>query len=226
LKFSQYWKPGSFEKVAHEFSLANGEELLASIGYGKITTQQVIGRLAPETLRMEERKEAEGGLEKAIKRMASRPKGLVKIDGIDDVLMSFAGCCNPLPGDKIVGFITRGRGVIIHTADCINALTADTRRCIEARWALDGDSSFPTRIRIYSADKKGMLATISSAISGYEVNITGAQIKTTGDGNAESTFDIEIGTLKQLQKVIHSLQKIEGVMKVERIRGWQGPVVP
>jgi GTP pyrophosphokinase len=116
--------------------------------------------------------------------------------------------------------------VIIHTADCINALTADTRRCIEARWALDGDSSFPTRIRIYSADKKGMLATISSAISGYEVNITGAQIKTTGDGNAESTFDIEIGTLKQLQKVIHSLQKIEGVMKVERIRGWQGPVVP
>jgi len=226
LKFSQYWKPGAFEKVAHEFSLNNGEDLLASIGYGKITTQQVIGRLAPEKLRMDEKKEATGGLEKVIKRMTGRPKGLVKIDGIDDVLMSFAGCCSPLPGDQIVGFITRGRGVTIHTTDCINALAADPRRCVEARWALDGDTAFPTKIRIYSADKKGMLADISSAISGYEVNITGAQIKTTGDGNAESTFDIEIGNLKQLKKVINSLQKIEGVMKVERIREWQGPEGP
>jgi guanosine-3',5'-bis(diphosphate) 3'-pyrophosphohydrolase len=226
LKFSKYWKPGDFEKVAHEFSLTNGEDLLASIGYGKITTQQVIGRLAPETLRIDEKKEAEGGLEKVIKRMTSRPKGVVKIDGIDDVLMSFAGCCNPLPGDKIVGFITRGRGVTIHTADCINALAADTRRCVEARWALDRDTTFPARIRIYSADKKGMLADISSAISGYKVNITGAQIKTTADGNAESTFDIEIENLTQLKKVINSLQKIEGVMKVERIRGWQVPVGP
>jgi GTP pyrophosphokinase len=226
LKFSQYWKPGAFEKVAHEFSLNNGEELLASIGYGKITTQQVIGRLAPEKLRMDEKKEPQGGLGKVIKRMTSRPKGLVKIDGIDDVLMSFAGCCSPLPGDQIVGFITRGRGVTIHTTDCINALAADSRRCVEARWALDGETAFPTKIRIYSADKKGMLADISSAISSYEVNITGAQIKTTGDGNAESTFDIEIGNLKQLKKVITSLQKIEGVMKVERIREWQGPVGP
>jgi len=220
LKFSKSWKSGDVEKVAHEFSLTSGEELLASIGYGKLTTQQVIGRLAPEKLRIDEKKETEGGLEKVIKRMTSRPKGLVKIDGIDDVLMSFAGCCNPLPGDKIVGFITRGRGVTIHTADCFNTLAADPRRCVEARWALDGDSAFPTRIRIYSADKKGMLATISSSISGNGVNITGAQIKTTDDGNAESTFDIEIGNLKQLKKVFNSLQKITGVMKVERIRGW------
>jgi GTP pyrophosphokinase len=226
LKFSKYWKPGDFEKVAHEFSLPNGEELLASIGYGKITTQQVIGRLAPEKLRMEEKKEGDGGLERVIKRMTSRPKGFVKIDGIDDVLMSFAGCCTPLPGDKIVGFITRGRGVTIHTSDCINALAADPRRRIEARWALDGNSTFPTRIRICSADKKGMLAAISSSISSNGVNITGAQIKTANDGNAESTFDIEIGDLKQLKKVINSLQKIEGVIKVERIRGWQGPVGP
>ena len=226
LKFSKYWKPGDFEKVAHEFSLTSGEELLASIGYGKITAQQVIGRLAPEKLRTDEKKEEEGRLEKVIKRMTSRPRGFVKIDGIDNVLMSFAGCCNPLPGDKIVGFITRGRGVTIHTTDCINALTADTKRRIEARWALDEDATFPTRIRIYSADKKGMLAAISSSISGNKVNITGAHIKTTDDGNAESTFDIEIGNLKHLKKVINALQKIAGVLKVERIKGWQGPVGP
>jgi guanosine-3',5'-bis(diphosphate) 3'-pyrophosphohydrolase len=226
LKYSKYWKAGDFEKTAQEFSLTNGEELLASIGYGKITTQQVIGRLAPEKLRMEDKKTAEGGLEKVIKRISSRQKGLVKIDGIDDVLMSFAGCCNPLPGDKIVGFITRGRGVTIHTADCFNALAADPKRCIEARWALDGDTTFPTRIRIYSADKKGMLATMSSSISGNGVNIIGAQIRTTGDGNAESTFDIEIGNLKKLKKILHALQNIDGVIKVERIREWQGPVGP
>jgi GTP pyrophosphokinase len=214
------------EKVAHEFSLTSGEDLLAAIGYGKITPQQVIGRLAPEKLRTEEKKEDEGRLEKVIKKMTSRPKSLVKIDGIDNVLMSFAGCCNPLPGDKIVGFITRGRGVTIHTTDCINALTADSKRRIEARWALDGDSTFPTKIRVYSLDKKGMLAAISSSISGNGVNITGATIKTADDGNAESTFDIEIGNLKHLQKVINSLQKIAGVLKVERIRGWQGPAGP
>jgi len=226
LKFSKHWKSEDFERVAHDFSLTNGEELLASIGYGKLTTQQVIGRLAPEKLRMDEKKEDAGGLKKVIKRMTSRPKGLVKIDGIDDVLMSFAGCCSPLPGDKIVGFITRGRGVTIHTADCINALAADPRRHIEARWALDGNSTFPTRIRICSADKTGMLAAISSSISSNGINITGAQIKTASDGNAESTFDIEIGNLKQLKKVINSLQKIEGVIKVDRIRGWQGPAGP
>jgi guanosine-3',5'-bis(diphosphate) 3'-pyrophosphohydrolase len=226
LKFSKYWKSGDLEDVAREFSLTNGEELLAAIGYGKITTQQVIGRLAPETLRMEEKKGAAGGLKRVVRRMTTRQKGLVKIDGIDDVLMSFAGCCSPLPGNKIVGFITRGRGVIIHTADCINVIAADPRRCVEAGWSLDGDTAFPTRIRVYSADKKGMLADISSAISGYEINITGAQIKTTSDGNAESTFDIEIGNLKQLKKVINSLQRIEGVMKVERITGWQGPGGP
>lgn len=114
----------------------------------------------------------------------------------------------------------------IHTADCFNALAADPKRRIEARWALDGDTTFPTRIRIYSADKKGMLATMSSSISGNGVNIIGAQIRTTGDGNAESTFDIEIGSLKQLKKIIHALHNIDGVMKVERIREWQGPVGP
>jgi guanosine-3',5'-bis(diphosphate) 3'-pyrophosphohydrolase len=226
LKFSTFWKSGAVEKVAHEFSLTSGEDLLAAIGYGKITAQQVIGRLAPEKLRMEEKKEDEGRLEKVIKKMTSRPKSFVKIDGIDNVLMSFAGCCNPLPGDKIVGFITRGRGVSIHTMDCINALTADAKRRIEARWALDGNSTFPTRIRIYSLDKKGMLAAISSSISGNGVNITGATIKTTDDGNAESTFAIEIGNLKHLKKVITALQKITGVLKVERLRGWQGPGGP
>ena len=226
LRFSKYWKPGAFGEVAHEFSLSDGEELLAAIGYGKITTQQVVGRLAPEKLKLVEKKAGEEGLGKIFKRMTSRPKGLVMIEGIDNVLMSFARCCNPLPGDKIIGFITRGRGVTIHTEDCINALAADPRRRIEARWALDGDTAFPTRIRIHSADKKGMLATISSSISRHGVNITGAQIKTTSDGTAESTFDIEIRNLKELKKVISGLQQIEGVMKVERVKEWQGPAGP
>lgn len=226
LHFSKSLKSGDLQKIAQEFSLTNEEEILASIGYGKITTQQVIGRLAPEKVRIDEKKEREGRLEKVIKKVTSRSKGIVKIDGMDDVLMSFAGCCNPLPGDKIVGFITRGRGVIVHTVDCINALAADPRRHIEARWALEGDTTFPTRIRIYSADRKGMLATISSSISSNGVNITGAQIKTSGDGNAVATFDIEIGNVRQLKKVIGALQKIKGVMRVERVKGWQGPLGP
>ncbi|MBW2038265.1 MAG: bifunctional (p)ppGpp synthetase/guanosine-3',5'-bis(diphosphate) 3'-pyrophosphohydrolase [Deltaproteobacteria bacterium] len=226
LNFSKFGKSGDLHKVAQEFSLPNVEELLASIGYGKITTQQVIGRLAPEEIKIDEKKEGGGRLEKVIKKMTSRSKGLVKIDGIDDVLVRFAGCCNPLPGDRIVGFITRGRGVTVHTTDCINALATDPKRRIEVCWALEGDSTFPTRIRIYSTDRKGMLATISSSISGNGVNITGAQVKTTDDGNAVSTFDIEIGNLKQLKKITNALQKIKGVIRVERIKGWQGHLGP
>lgn len=226
LKFSTFWRSGEIERVAYAFSLSTGEDLLAAIGYGKITPQQVIGRIAPERLRGEGKRGEEGRLGKAIKKVASRAKGLVTIEGIDDVLMTFAGCCNPLPGDEIVGFITRGRGVTIHTADCINALAADSRRRLEARWAINGDSTFPARIKVYSADKKGMLAAISSSISSNGVNITAATIKTTPDGNAESTFDIEIGNLHHLNKVMGALQRITGVQRVERVRGWQVPAGP
>ena len=226
LNFSKFLKSGDLQKVAQEFSLTNETELFASIGYGKLTTQQVVGRLAPEKVKLEDKKEGEGRLERVIKKMTGRSKGLITIDGIDDVLVRFAGCCNPLPGDRIVGFITRGRGVTVHTAECINTLAADPRRHIEVRWSLEKDSTFPTRIRIYSDDRKGMLAALSSSISGNAINITGAQVKTTDDGNAVSTFDIEIGNLKQLQTVINSLQKIKGVMRVERVKDWQEPLGP
>ena len=219
LKFSKLLNSGELDRVAEEFSLKGSDDLLAAIGYGEITTQQVIGRLLPQKEQAPAKKESRIG--KIIRSMARSSRGLIKIDGAEDIMVRFARCCNPLPGDKVVGFITRGRGITIHTADCINALGADPSRMIEVEWALNKDATLPAKIRVYSADRKGLLAAISSSIADQGVNITGAEVRTTGDGNAISTFDLELSSLKQLNKVINSLRKIKGIMRVERVREWQ-----
>jgi len=134
------------------------------------------------------------------------------------VMVRFAGCCNPVPGDKVVGFITRGRGVTIHTSDCQNALDDDPYRKVEVEWDSAKEYSYPVRIRIYSEDKKGLLGDISHSISSSEANIKNARVDTTEDKKAISTFEVEIRDLNHLNKVIRALQKIKGVRRVERMR--------
>jgi GTP pyrophosphokinase len=133
-------------------------------------------------------------------------------------MVRYAGCCNPVPGDKVVGFITRGRGVTIHTADCQNAMDDDPYRKVEVEWDSAKEYSYPVRIRIYSEDKKGLLGDISNSISSHEANIKNARVDTTEDKKAISTFEIEIRDLNHLNKVIRALEKIKGVYRVERMR--------
>jgi GTP pyrophosphokinase len=225
LNFSKALKAGDLQRAAESFSLAGVDDLLASIGYGKTTVPQVVGRIAPDKVKAEEERE-EGRLQKVLKRVTPKTKELITIDGVDDVLVRYAKCCNPVPGDAIVGFITRGRGVTIHTTDCINAIAADPRRRIEARWSLEKDSTFPTQIEIHSVDRKGMLAALSNKLAAQKVNITAVQLKPTGDGNLVATFDIEIGNVKQLRKVLDAVSKVKGVFSVNRIKGWQAHSAP
>ncbi len=134
------------------------------------------------------------------------------------MMVRYAGCCNPLPGDKVVGYITRGRGVTIHAADCPNALDDDPNRKVEVEWDSTKEYSYPVRLRIYSDDKKGLLAEISSSISSNEANITNARVDTTEDKRAVSTFEVEIRDLNHLRKVIKNLERIKGIYRVERMR--------
>ena len=214
-------KSGDLAKVAGHFSFQGEDDLIAAIGYGKITANQLIGRIVPqEQLDQREKKEPEEktGFKAILQKITHRSKDALLIKGIDNVMVRYAGCCNPLPGDRVVGFITRGRGVTIHTAECRNAVDNDPNRKVEVEWDSDKEYIYPVRIRVISDDRKGMLAEISSSISANEANITNARVDTSEERVAIGTFEVEIRDLNHLKKVIKGIEKIKGVNRVERMR--------
>jgi GTP pyrophosphokinase len=212
-------KSGELAKVASEFSFQGVDDLIAAVGYGKVTANQIIGKILPQE-KLEQQKEEliEGRFKHLIQKITRSPKDALLIKGIDNVMVRYAGCCNPVPGDKVMGFITRGRGVTIHTADCQNAMDEDPHRKVEVEWDSTKEYSYPVRVRIYSEDKKGLLAEISNSISNHKANIKNARVDTTEDKKAISTFEVEIRDLNHLNKVIRALEKIKGVQRVERLR--------
>jgi guanosine-3',5'-bis(diphosphate) 3'-pyrophosphohydrolase len=143
----------------------------------------------------------------------------IKIQGIDGLVVQFGKCCNPIPGDKIMGFITRGRGLTIHTEDCPNVHTYDEQRKIEVSWQLNKDFTYPVRLKVIGSDRKGLLSDISTTIAGNKINIISAQASAYPDKSAAGLYEVEIKDMPQLQKVIKSIQKIKGVRSVERLRG-------
>ena len=212
-------KSGELIKVANEFSFHEVDDLIAAVGYGKVTANQIIGKLLPPERLEKKEEQEEGRLKRLIQKVTrSGSKDALLIKGVDNVVVRYAGCCNPLPGDKVVGFITRGRGVTIHTSDCKNILDNDPHRKVEVEWDSTKEYIYPVRIRVYSDDKKGMLAEISNSISSHKANITNARVETTDEKKAIGTFEVEIRDLNHLKKVIKGLEKIKGVQRVERVR--------
>ena len=215
-------KSGDLGKVASEFSFQDVDDLIAAIGYGKLTVNQILGKLVPQEKLVQKegspKAEEKGVLKEFIQKITHRSRDALLIKGIDNVMVRFAGCCNPLPGDKVVGFITRGRGVTVHTGDCKNTLDNDPNRRVDVDWDANKEYSYPVRIRVYSDDKKGILAEISSSISANEANITNARLDTTDEKKAIGTFEVEIQDLNHLKKIIRDLGKVKGVNRVERVR--------
>jgi GTP pyrophosphokinase len=219
LQQAKLMKSGEMSRVAAEFSFQGVDDLLASVGYGKLTANQIIGKILPQEKLEEQRKEGEEGrLKNLLKKLSRGPRDALLIKGVDNMMVRYAGCCNPLPGDRVVGFITRGRGVTIHTSDCRNAMDGDPHRKIDVEWDSMKEYSYPVRIRIYSEDKKGLLAEITSSITSGEANIRNARVDTTDDKKAVGTFEVEIRDLNHLRKVMKGLEKIKGINRVERVR--------
>jgi GTP pyrophosphokinase len=184
-----------------------------------VTANQIIGKILPPERMEQKQEEEEGRLKRLIQKVTrSGPKDALLIKGVDNVVVRYAGCCNPLPGDKVVGFITRGRGVTIHTSDCKNVMDNDPNRKVEVEWDSKKEYNYPVRIRIYAENKKGMLADVSNSIASNKANITNARVETTDDKKAIGTFEVEIQDLNHLKKVIKGLEKIKGVHRVERMR--------
>ncbi|MEW6379276.1 MAG: bifunctional (p)ppGpp synthetase/guanosine-3',5'-bis(diphosphate) 3'-pyrophosphohydrolase [bacterium] len=217
LSFLKLQKKGELQKAAGRFGLVDADELIVDIAYGKISARQVLSELLPQE-KLQPRPEP-SKLQKVITRITQRKEEGVKIKGVDDVMARFAKCCNPVPGDKIVGFITRGRGVSVHRANCPNVdpFLYGTERLIETTWDVKGNIPYQVEIHVRCAHKPGMLAKITAAISESEINIMTADVKATGDTYATCRFTLEITNLKQLEKVINSIKTIRDVIEVERV---------
>jgi GTP diphosphokinase / guanosine-3',5'-bis(diphosphate) 3'-diphosphatase len=213
LSVSQQMKSETLLRTAQEFSLQKVEDLLAAIGFGKISIRQVVHRMLPKD--EQEKKELES-LTVPLRRYPPKEKGGVVIRGIQDVMTRFAKCCSPLPGDPVIGFITRGRGMTIHARSCPQIVSADPDRLIEVQWEPAERVFYPVKIEVLSSDKKGMLAEVSTAITSAESNILKADAITTNDKKAFYQFIIEVTDTHHLQTVMANLKKIKGVINAVR----------
>ncbi|MBI4527660.1 MAG: bifunctional (p)ppGpp synthetase/guanosine-3',5'-bis(diphosphate) 3'-pyrophosphohydrolase [Deltaproteobacteria bacterium] len=208
------------EAIAKELGMKDEETLLASIGYGKITPRQVLSKLVPPEKLDGEKKPAEGALERIFRLVSGQKRDLsVKVNGVEDVLVRFARCCHPLPGENIIGFITRGRGVTVHVSSCATVLESDPQRKVDVSWQDNGQAPRPIKIEVSCIDRPGLLAAISAAITSADVNIARAQVRTFPDQKALNTFEVMITNSDQLKKVLRNVSRVKGVYKAMRAKG-------
>jgi GTP pyrophosphokinase len=209
--------------LAKELGLKDEEALLAALGYGRITTRHILAKLVPPEKLDTSTKKAEGSLETLFRIVSSQKQGIgIRVKGIDDVLVRFALCCHPLPGERIIGFITRGRGVTVHTVGCPTVLESDPHRKIEVSWEENGQAPRPVKIEVTCVDQPGLLAAISSAITSANANIARAQVRTFSGQKALNTFEVMIKNSEQLKNVLDNVTKVKGVYKAVRARGRTG----
>ncbi len=220
LSLKKLEQEGKIKLLAEKMGLKTEGDLYAEIGYGKISASKLIGDLLPEDPGVDERlKQTSSPMERIFQRAAraSRNKIGVKVGGFEDILVRFARCCEPLPGDRIVGFITRGRGVAVHQADCPQVLQSDQMRQVEVEWDNDVHAVRRVRITVHSQDQVGLLANVTKAITEHGANIASAQIKTSGYGKAVNMFELTIQDARQLERIKRGIEMVPGVIKVERM---------
>ncbi|GIW39603.1 MAG: GTP pyrophosphokinase [Candidatus Binatia bacterium] len=207
------------EKLAEllsAFSLKDEESLLVAVGYGRIPTRQVLARLLPPE-ELERRRAEAGGALRRLFRFGTKPeKPPVRVSGLDDVLVRFGKCCDPLPGERIVGFVTFGKGVTVHSIACPRVLDSDPQRRIEVAWEKDAKTPRAVRIRVVCVDEPGLLAGITKAISAVGVNISRADVRGIPDKKAVNMFELVVSTAEQLNRVMREVGKVRGVLSVSR----------
>jgi len=218
---AQVLKSSELVEVAKQEGYETTDELTIAIGFGHIATAQVVNRLvAPASGTMSAPSEPPT-LQKV---SSSRETALgVQVKGGRDLLMQLSRCCNPVPGDRILGYITRGRGLTIHSVDCPNleALDYDRARLVEVEWDTAAPSLHAVKIAVIAQDKTGVLANVSSAIAECKANISRAEIITREDRKAELDFIVEVDDTAHLNRVLKTIERIDGVITARRIRSWQ-----
>lgn len=149
---------------------------------------------------------------------STKSRSAITIHGLNDVLVRFGKCCNPIPGDSVIGFITRGRGITVHLADCPKVMDGDQERRVDVSWNLSADSDRVAKIRIVSVDEPGLLHKMSEAFTDAGINIHTAQIRATKDHKAISMFEVNVKNITHLNRVMKELEAVKGVISVERCK--------
>ncbi|MER3428598.1 MAG: GTP pyrophosphokinase [Pyrinomonas sp.] len=220
---------GEFKRVANEYGYGRVEDLLAAIGYGKLVPRNVLAKyLGPEKFtEVEQRKESKlktsvrEGVQ-AVKRLMRMGDDAIAVRGVDDLLITRARCCNPIYGEEIVGYITRGKGVVVHARHCRNVqqLMANPERIVEVEWAGQAESAvYPVKLVAITENRTGMLAGITSAISDIKTSIRDARATVSPDNRGHIEVTVEVFDLKHLDRVIRAIRNVPGVLDVERVNG-------
>ncbi len=205
-----------YQRVAREYGCSQADDLSAGIGFGKFSARQILAKLVPSA-------RLEAGQPSRLSRVVQHALGLardaaIQVHGHDDLMVYRSKCCNPIRGEEIVGYITRGRGIAVHSKTCPNVqnLLYDSERRIEVEWAGPKYTVYPVKLTLFTADRQGLLADVTSVISGVHSNIQNIEART-GDNQASIDVTVDIVDLKHLEKIVSSLKRIEGVYQVERV---------
>ncbi|MCS6804753.1 MAG: bifunctional (p)ppGpp synthetase/guanosine-3',5'-bis(diphosphate) 3'-pyrophosphohydrolase [Acidobacteriota bacterium] len=211
------------QKIASEHGYGRVDDLFASVGYGKTPARTIITRFVPSEMAPLAEEKAASKLDQVAQvvkkalRLGDEP---IRVKGADDLMVYRAQCCNPIRGEPVIGYITRGKGVAVHARRCTNvpSLTVDRERIIDVDW-IKGENglAYPVSLKILIDDRQGALADVTQAIAAIKTNIRDAHAGVNSDGRGELRFTVEITDLKHLQRVIKAIQAIAGVIDVERI---------
>ena len=213
-----YVKTAALLAAAPAFGCHRANDLLEAVGYGRVSALQVAHRLLPSNLIKEKRKPGKAVVAPS-GRQQPRNEG-VRVHGLTDVLINFARCCSPLPGDRIVGYVTRGRGVSVHTTDCESTrkLEYDAERRTSVSWDDADETLHPAAIALVTHDEQGVLASVSAAVSACKVNISRFHTTTTMEKKAYMDMTVDVRDVNHLNEVIRRIEGIRGVLSVERAR--------
>jgi GTP diphosphokinase / guanosine-3',5'-bis(diphosphate) 3'-diphosphatase len=217
-------KDDDLKKIASDYGLGSPDDLMAGIGYGKYSARQVLGRLAPAGSQptAEGMEEEAGGFSSAVRRVfGGASSNAIRVKGHDDLLVYRARCCNPIRGEAVVGYVTRGKGVAVHAVNCPNVtnLMYEPERRIDVEWARDEETpaSYPVKLTVFCDDRFGMLKLITGVIGDAKTNIRNIEART-ANGQASVDAVLDVADLQHLEQIVAGLRKIPGVHDVQRLQ--------
>ncbi|KRQ87523.1 GTP pyrophosphokinase [Caloramator mitchellensis] len=220
LNFSEVMKSEYIEVVLKKFNFSNLDDLYSSIGNGALTSNQVISRIKEEIRKNEPQKEVviEEKVERKPKKYENKKPGIV-VEGEKDLFVRFSKCCNPIPGDEIIGFITKGRGISIHRKDCTNfqhLAENEPERVVEASWTGEHTTNFLAEISIEATDRYGLIADVSTILTNSKLPVKAINARTTKNNVALINLTLEVNNVDQIEKIMRELRRITGVTDVYR----------